>query len=1354
MRSFNFAIITFVFSAIALIMDHAAAQISPKQCQFAGVNLAGAEFGTDFPGTYGVTYTYPEPQGSAAFFRNKGMNIFRLPFKWQRLQRNIDSASFDSMELSRLKKAVEHITDDLDAFCILDPHNYGRYGPDIIGESAAVPESKFALFWKNLANEFKSNSKVIFGLMNEPYHQDTLIWIQSANAAIASIRSVNAPQLILVPGNRWTGGHSWYVSDSWGLSNADALLRIRDPAENYAIEIHQYLDSDYSGTSANCVSSKIGSQTLIGVTDWLKKHGKKGFLGEFGAGSSQTCLLAVEDMLTYLDSNSEIWLGWTWWAAGPWWGNYFMSIEPNSGSSVSPQMAVLEKHFPPMNASERVPIPNQLSITSFPKVITELPFNITAEVSGISLSTPKVLLVDILSLDDYAFLGQGKINILSSSSTYSIKVFPDESAIQTRIGEEVMLKIWIVESSTLMDDPETAWKFSLAVKDGYRVKVQSSQNNPPLSSPSPSSTFVRLTSFPDAIESAAPFSVTVDFSGVSLSPSKTIVVDILKPETYDFYGSGRLDLNDTISPKDLQVTPFPSVSEVNEKFEVLLKVWIVETSIYDSNPSEAWKSELISDLSTKIFISPPSTIVSTTTNIDFTTKVPESPLLPKIDLINPPTVISSSSEFTVSVSFQGIDLRSPKMILVDLLTEDDYTWLGNGKLELKSAESPVDLVITPIRSIMSSSSSRVILKAWIVDSLVYSQDPAEAWKSALVENSNNVAVLKSSIGTTPAPSLPGKNQPRKLPYTGVNLASAEFGSQIPGTYGTTYIYPEPSGSASFFASKGMNVFRLPFKWERLQRSLSVEAFDTSEMQRLRAAVSHITNFVGAYCVLDPHNYGRYGGEIIGENVNVPISKFAIFWKLLAAEFKDNERVIFGLMNEPYNQDTDMWAKSANAAISAIRSIGAQQLILVPGTRWTGGHSWARADKWGSSNADAMMKIVDPSDNIAFEIHQYLDSDFSGTNEQCVSASIGSETLMSVTNWLRSNGHKAFLGEFGGGSSTLCLTAIDNMLSFLELSSDVWIGWTWWAAGPWWGNYFMSVEPQNGASNAPQLNVLLNHIYSSPEASTIMPTAAPPVSTVVDTEYVKISSFPPEISESPFLIKASFHLSSTPASAFIIVDILTTEDYKWLGSGKTTVEASSSSVELIVTPIAEVGLMDIDTEVILKIWIVEKSIYEADPEQAWKSALVSDVSAKTLIKANVMTTTKDPNEPSTPPTSVRKVDYVILREELPSVINAYEEFPIKISYGLFSGVSQGVVVVQIMDDESNWYGYGVELVRASPGFSEGTVDIVAQSVRQIEHGKKLRIDVELIDEQIYKLGPCSFSENAKASLITYTTHSAC
>jgi endoglucanase len=225
---------------------------------------------------------------------------------------------------------------------ILDPHNYARYNNQLIG-SSGVPSSAFADFWSRLAQHYAANSRVIFGLVNEPHDMPTEQWRDAANAAIAAIRAAGAHNLILVPGNAYTGAWSWSMT-FYGTANAVAMLGITDPEDNYAFEVHQYLDSDYSGSHATCQSTTIGAESLANFTAWLRANGKRGMLGELGAGANATCDAAIDATLDHIDANSDVYIGWTWWSAGPWWGNYFMTLEPQ-GSVDAPQLATLAGHL-------------------------------------------------------------------------------------------------------------------------------------------------------------------------------------------------------------------------------------------------------------------------------------------------------------------------------------------------------------------------------------------------------------------------------------------------------------------------------------------------------------------------------------------------------------------------------------------------------------------------------------------------------------------------------------------------------------------------------------------------------------------------------------------------------------------------------------------------------------------------------------------------------------------------------------------------------------------------------------------------------------------------------------------------
>lgn len=89
--------------------------------------------------------------------------------------------------------------------------------------------------------------------------------------------------------------------------------------------MHQYLDSDSSGTSPTCVSSTIGRERLAVATEWLRRNNLKGYLGEIGAGSNAACIEAVKGALCSMQQ-SGVWLGLAWWAAGPWWGNVSLNF--------------------------------------------------------------------------------------------------------------------------------------------------------------------------------------------------------------------------------------------------------------------------------------------------------------------------------------------------------------------------------------------------------------------------------------------------------------------------------------------------------------------------------------------------------------------------------------------------------------------------------------------------------------------------------------------------------------------------------------------------------------------------------------------------------------------------------------------------------------------------------------------------------------------------------------------------------------------------------------------------------------------------------------------------------------------
>jgi len=305
-------------------------------------------------------------------------------------------------------------------------------------------------------------------------------------------------------------------------------------------------------------------------------------------------------------------------------------------------------------------------------------------------------------------------------------------------------------------------------------------------------------------------------------------------------------------------------------------------------------------------------------------------------------------------------------------------------------------------------------------------------------------------------------------YRGVNLSCLDFGgSAIPGQFNKDYTVPTNS-EVDYFTGKGMNTFRLPFLWERLQGQQN-GPFNATFLGYIDGFVNYATG-KGAYVILDPHNYARYFGQVIGQGV--PTTVFANLWQNLADHYKGNAKVIFGLMNEPHDMPTELWLTDANAAIVAIRATGATNLITIPGNAWTGAASWS-ANWYGTANAQVMTGVKDSGNNFVFEVHQYLDSDSSGTHPECVNTTIGSDRLIDFTNWAKQHGYKAILGEWAGGSNAVCNSAITDILNFIDKNSDVIVGWTWWGGGPWWGNYMYALDPKNG-QDAPQMQYLTPH----------------------------------------------------------------------------------------------------------------------------------------------------------------------------------------------------------------------------------------------------------------------------------------
>lgn len=339
---------------------------------------------------------------------------------------------------------------------------------------------------------------------------------------------------------------------------------------------------------------------------------------------------------------------------------------------------------------------------------------------------------------------------------------------------------------------------------------------------------------------------------------------------------------------------------------------------------------------------------------------------------------------------------------------------------------------------------------------------------------DNVTVVAGVVAQAPCPAgadlcyivnatapliIPTPQVYSQIPYRGVSLSGAEFASnpQFPQFKDIPY-----------FIYKGMNTIRLPIKWEYLQpdiNSNTLAADYNSQMMRfIKFATDH-----KIYVILDLHNYMRYGNTV------VTAQQLANTWSLLANEFKDNPRVIFELMNEPHDMQTEQILANENAAIAAIRATGANNLILVSGNGWDGISDWT-ANWYGTPNTTVFTGVVDPANNYAIEVHSYYDSPSGGggggnSKTQCVPYwnMLKIESADLFVDWLRANHLRAFMSETGVNQQPSCYQDMDTILSFLETNSDVFIGWGAWTAGSAWpASYAFNLMPNADGSDRPQM----------------------------------------------------------------------------------------------------------------------------------------------------------------------------------------------------------------------------------------------------------------------------------------------
>ncbi len=316
-----------------------AQNISPKY----GITLCGAEFGEyNLPGIINVDYTYPTAT-DIDYFVSKGVDLIQLPIKWERVQRNLGGA-LDETELSYIINFIDECNLRKVAVNIV-LQNFGRYNKDcveyVVGESE-VSAWHLTDFWVKMAKALVNKTNIYaYSLMAEPTEMNSCIWVNTLQQVIDGLRLVDKKTVLLIEGNNYSNSATW-------LAYNDDLKYLKDPANKLLFNAHCYFDNDFSGRYKKQFIED-GANELTGIervkpfVSWLKQNNLNGFIGEFGIPKNdQRWFNVMNNFLEYVHANN---IGGCYWAAGQWWKNYPLSIQPEKNYNDQPQLQLFSKYF-------------------------------------------------------------------------------------------------------------------------------------------------------------------------------------------------------------------------------------------------------------------------------------------------------------------------------------------------------------------------------------------------------------------------------------------------------------------------------------------------------------------------------------------------------------------------------------------------------------------------------------------------------------------------------------------------------------------------------------------------------------------------------------------------------------------------------------------------------------------------------------------------------------------------------------------------------------------------------------------------------------------------------------------------
>ncbi|KAI6778374.1 Endoglucanase EG-II [Emericellopsis cladophorae] len=308
----------------------------------------------------------------------------------------------------------------------------------------------------------------------------------------------------------------------------------------------------------------------------------------------------------------------------------------------------------------------------------------------------------------------------------------------------------------------------------------------------------------------------------------------------------------------------------------------------------------------------------------------------------------------------------------------------------------------------------------------------------------------------------------RIKYLGVAIPGLDFGCEIYGSCPPgERIFPltEMGGSDGegqmqhWVGNADMNTFRLPVPWQYLVNDQLGAKMDETNFNNYNKLMKACLD-TGSYCMIDIHNFARWNGGIVGQG-GPDDEDFVDIWAQLAKKYANNDKVMFGIMNEPHDLDIVRWAQTCQKVVTGIRKAGAEsQIILLPGTNFASAETFV-----SSGSARLLAKISNPDgskDGLILDLHKYLDINNSGTHVECTTDNVAG--FKTIGDWLRKNKRQAIISETGASLDPTCIEKFCTQNEYIAKNTDVFIGFVGWGAGSFGFRYVMSLTPSGESGN--------------------------------------------------------------------------------------------------------------------------------------------------------------------------------------------------------------------------------------------------------------------------------------------------